>query len=242
MSIRQPGNRGIFDIDEDTVKTALTTLRQVPTNWLPFYADKLPQRLELKKDNASMIKAKTKELMKIERFVVTRETEIGKVIKVINAEENLFVFAHGLEDRWGKQLSPGPNNKISGNFDENVVNYEVINELLLSVMVQFWEIDIKTAEAQKPTHYDLIVLDARQKGFGFGDKYKFMVCLGDPVIMKSQIKGKEFVLPEGCLLLPKTFMTTPFVNFMKYAPVKEEAKYLLKSRKSTLIIGFYLEN
>ena len=43
VPIRMPGKRGIFDIDPQVCKTALVGLKRVPSNWFPYYADKLPK-------------------------------------------------------------------------------------------------------------------------------------------------------------------------------------------------------
>ena len=100
-------------------------------------------------------------------------------------------------------------------------------------MVTQWGVDIKTAYEFVPTHIDVIALDNKTKKFGFGDQYKFLFCLGDPIILKKDLKGKDFVVPEAAMFMLKNFYENQFINFTKFAPIKNEAEYKLKSYCST---------
>jgi hypothetical protein len=43
VSIRMPGKSGIFNLEEQVVQTACNTLVKVPSNWFPYYAEKIPK-------------------------------------------------------------------------------------------------------------------------------------------------------------------------------------------------------
>ena len=221
----------------------MTNLQKVKSNWLPYFGEKLPQRLEQKVQDKKRKDSIKKELISKERFILNKELNIGFVLNIISPEMDQFQFASGLEDRLGKLSGSGPEAKRTIKFEESQdLKYMTqMNNLLLGAMVNFWGVDIDTAEYSSPNRLDIISLETNQKHFKFGDKYKFIICLGDPVILKKDLKGKDFVLSEGGMFFLKNISSTAFMNFNKFAPIKEEANFKMKSYMSTMLLCFYKE-
>jgi hypothetical protein len=243
VPVRLPGSRGVFDIPEEVARSGMTTLKPIETSWFPYYADNLPLRLELIKQESKINKAKQEKLMKKEkdRFVSVKEVNVGSVVTILNPENDVFKFASSLEERFGKGLEAGIHNKKSLAFDSKLPHYAEVRGMLLAAMIKYWEVDIKTAEASAPTNCDVILLSGSEKGFSFGDQYRFIVCLGDPIIIRKDLKGKDFGMPEGSMFIMKNFYSSAFMNFSKFAPIKDEANFKLKSYNSTMVLGFWIQ-
>lgn len=190
--------------------------------------------------------AREQKLTYKDRFEIVKEIQVGFITSLKYPEMDLYKFATQLEERLAlKNIQSGIEGRRTVRFEESLSFHEEMKNIMLSSMVEYWKgCTAMEAEEYQPTHLDVFAVSKGQREFGFGKKYQFIFCFGDPIMIKKDLKSKELnVLEEGCMFIVREFFSNWMMKFVKFAPRKNESVYKPKSMDNdSLIIAFYRDD
>lgn len=210
VNIRCAGNKGIFDLSETIISSALHTLKRIPTSWFPYYADKFPSAKQepvnpaIKKEEAAEPReAPKKSVEEMQSF------SDGKRFKMQPwLEEKMEEFVKAFEKYAQKRIEKGKEGLIGTKIDEFLISHQLLEAALAELLKDSYDISRDAASKAMPKSFDLFALTKNTKKFVLPANYSFVLLFGKKCDFTTE-KTKAFISMEsGNILIGSNMQTS----------------------------------
>lgn len=229
VNIKCNGNKGIFDLNEKTVATAINTTQKVPTSWFPYYADSLPSSTSQTQAttfaatpsmsrtvSAQQTVKKSSSLQ--ESLSTTKLFTIGQPIESMVEE-----FVKQFEKANFKKIEKGQNGNFDNSFDQFLPGLDHLKAALIQLLMEVYGVDSNTASVSLPKQVDYYAVTKITRKFDLREMpYQIIITLGKKAefafdgVSKS-VSGGSAIMPLsitsivgqlGFVKVPKTASST----------------------------------
>ena len=190
VNIKCMGNKNIFSLDPAVITAAAKTLKKVPTNWFPYFADKLPTKKQADQEQLAVeaepvVAVNAKKVEKAKCFAVVEGEPISGAVHLRvdkRLEDLLKAFLGGFEKSVSKKLEKGKEG-LKCQVDQSMVNSDKLTQLLQLLLQDLHDLSKENAEKLVPRSMDLFSVTKNTKPFPLPRSYSLVLVLG---------KGAEF--------------------------------------------------
>ena len=188
-TIRLAGQRGVFQLTEQVVESAMNNLERVPTDWLPFFADKIsiPEKIEEMTEGGENENPESKKPIKQKRAsssTLQADREVLSVIKIDRPEEKLEIFMEHLENQFFKVIEKEKEKRLEIKFDIYLEGYETMVDLLKDIEEDINKAKRSDLEILMPTRVVIYAFKSKTLKFNLKEKFTHIFTFGKSVEMK----------------------------------------------------------
>lgn len=223
VNIRCTGNKGIFELPDGVVSTAVNTLKRVPTAWFPYFADNLPSSKGIIEPEIipavahPQLKAALKSSSLVESFTSTKVYKIGAEI-----EAKVEDFIKNFEKANFKKIEKGESGLFDIPIDQFLPGNESIKAALTQIIAEVFDVNKTNAETSVPKRLDFYAVTKNTRKFDMRKmQYSMLLTLGK----KAEIgfDGVSVSLAGSSALMPMSISGT--VGLLSFVKVPKTASH-----------------
>jgi hypothetical protein len=239
VNIRCTGNKGIFDLQDGVVATAVNTLRRIPTNWFPYFADNLPSSQGIIEPDSVVatpsnpqMKSALKSSSLLETYSTTKVYKLGAEL-----EAKLEEFVKAFEKANFKKIEKGESGLFDLSIDQFLPGHESIKSVLAHLLAEVFELGRSAAEVSIPKRLDFYAVTKNTRKFDMRKMtYSILLVVGK----KAEIgfDGGSASIPGSSALMPTSVSGT--VGQLVFMKVPKTASHTgLSMIGETTLIGLH---
>ena len=208
VNVKCVGNKGIFDLEDSIVEGALHTLKKVPTNWFPYYANNLPSAKEIEEDNADPetkqqnLPSAADQIKTIAEVETLSDCVIFKITD--DALEKVKIFVDTFENANKKRLDKGKDGLLDQPIDKIMMpGADLLKECLSFYFRDIFGLKKEELSTSVPSKLDAFALSKLTKSFVLPNDYSAVLMFGRKCEFTTN-SSKQITMHNGYILTAPT--------------------------------------
>ena len=245
-TIRVAGQRGVFQLTEQVVESAVKNLERVPTDWLQFFAEKIPkpEKTEEIMEGGDKQNAESQQKLIQKRapsVTLQADRDILKVVKIERPQEKLEIFMEILETQFFKVIEKEKEKKIEVKFDSYLEGFNIIVDLLKDIEEDVHQANRDLLENSLPKKIAIYSFKSKTQKFNFKEKFTHIFTFGKSIEMKYDGHNDLTMKNNQAAMISNSskYMNLSFSRILKTKKKGKFSNFPSKISGESLLIGFF---